>query len=100
MLWINFFALLCALLYLLERAMTKAVRDAISKIDFLCELVEDLSSELPDITVKDKLLSQLVDILLHCRKELCEASKPFERKVRDRKRRRKLLRRFKDVCLD
>jgi len=80
--------------------MSKALKEAICKIDFLCELVQDLSSDLPNISFKEILLSHLVDILQHCRLELCQHSKDLKRKVRDRKRRRKLLRSFKDMCLD
>jgi len=80
--------------------MSKALKATISKIDFLCELVQDLSSDLPDISYKETLLSHLVDILQHCKLELCQHSKDLKRKASDRKRRRKLLRSFKDVCLD
>lgn len=97
---INFFGVFGVILFVLQRAMMKALDSAISKIDFLCEMVRDLSSELPDLAFKEKLLTQLVEIMLHCKKVLLQASKQSRRERINQKRRRKLLRQLKDVSLN
>ena len=63
-------------------------------------MVHDVSSELPDLNAKAKLLRQLVDIMLHCRKVLRQTSRRLKRERRDRKRRQKLLKRFQDISLN
>ena len=63
-------------------------------------MVHDVSSELPDLNAKAKLLRQLFDIMLHCRKVLRQTSRTLKRERRGRKRRQKLLKHFKDISLN
>lgn len=100
MLGSNVSAVLHSLLLLFQSVMCRAVKNAISKIDFLCEMVHDVSAELPDLNVKAKLLRQLVDIMLHCRKVLQQTSRTLQRERRDRRRRLRQLKRFKDLSLN
>jgi len=77
--------------------MSRALHQAIVKIDFLIEMVRDVSADLDCTNSKDKFVQQLIDIMRFCKKDLREVLKQAQRERKDRLRRTKLLQKFKTL---
>jgi len=77
--------------------MSRALHQAIVKIDFLIEMVRDVSADLDCTNLKDKFVQQLIDIMRFCKKDLREVLKQAQRERKDRLRRTKLLQKFKTL---
>jgi len=77
--------------------MSRVLHQAIVKIDFLIEMVRDVSADLDCTNSKDKFVQQLIDIMRFCKKDLREVLKQAQRERKDRLRRTKLLQKFKTL---
>jgi len=75
--------------------MSRVLHQAIVKIDFLIEMVRDVSADLDCTNSKDKFVQQLIDIMRFCKKDLREVLKQAQRERKNRLRRTKLLQKFK-----
>ena len=79
--------------------MAKSVQKAIEKLDFLNQLLYDVSPDLNDFILRDKLIRHIADIILKCRTELVSVHHQLSQERLNRRRRQKVLNKFQEVSL-
>jgi len=79
--------------------MAKSVQKAIDKLDFLNQLLYDVSPELSNHILRDKLMRHIADIILKCRTELVSLHCQLSQERLNRRRRQRVLHELKQVSL-